>query len=203
MLLVLGGLGLLFVLAGSASRGARARVLDVINRLTPADLGDARFDEILGGAPRAPGKWPLYEEGFGTTCGLYVSRVLEALGCSRRLINRGASYQIGAHISRLLDGARELRALRSGLAGIKAGDVYLVWSRPDGTDAHVGFWLGEESGGWVRTADAGQVNRAGRQAARFVRRRLRDGSLSGPDGAEPSRPVRFHIDLDAVCSGGR
>jgi hypothetical protein len=105
---------------------------------------------------------------------------------------------MGAHISRLVEGAKSLGAWRTDPAKLAPGDVFMIATPPKGEDAHVGFFLKRE-GDWLHTADAGQrAEKTGAQAARRVRRRLVKGKLSGPDGAAPLRPFIGFVDVAAA-----
>jgi hypothetical protein len=78
--------------------GGSGPILRVARRVIPCDFGTPLWDEILGWAI-GPGRWKLYEKGYGTTCGIVVGYVLEQAGADPRLINRGDRFKIGAHVS--------------------------------------------------------------------------------------------------------
>lgn len=183
--------------------GGRARVLDCVRAVTPSDTGDPRFDAVLGGRV-APGKWRYYEAGYGTTCAVFVTYVLECAGAPVACLNRGAAFKVGAHTVPLLDCARARGAYKPGLEGVRPGDIYYVADTAH--NWHIGFWL-SALGSHVVTADGGQTNASGQQCARFVRRVLKhdasgQAALSGPNGYGGFRPVRWHIDVSLLFQDG-
>lgn len=160
--------------------GAGGPILRAARRVIPCDFGTPLWDEILGGAI-GPGRWKLYEKGYGTTCGIVVAYVLEQAGIDPRLINRGDRYKIGAHISRLFQGGKAIGALRMD-AELEPGDVYCMLrdgGKPGVVPEHVGLVL-ERHGAELVTADGGQTDANGNQCARIVRRTITGNRIKGP-----------------------
>lgn len=172
------------------------RILAELPAWVPTTLGDGVFERLLGEG-LGPGKWTYYEEGRGSTCGVFVAAILEICGAPRVMINRGKVHVPGAPISRLIAGAKALKVWREDVAGMNPGDVYVVAVPPDFTDTHVGFFISHLPGGWIRTADAGQTARNGAQATRFCKRRTTAGAISYP-GGEGFRPFHGRVDLRAI-----
>lgn len=168
----------------------RGDALDIIARVVPSDYGDARFSAIIG---------DMYRESptSGTTCGYLTSFLLYELGCrAPEIVNRngdGLRYHIGENISRLVGGAKKLGAWRTGSAGIRPGDCYFISLGPPLTE-HVGVLKQERGSRWI-TADAGQRNAGGHQAARFVERAFDGRTLWTPNGP---KPVVGYVDIEAL-----
>lgn len=202
------GLAALGAVVGGTTSGAhevrgRARILQCIQAVTPSDVGDPRFDAILGGRV-GPGRWRYYETGYGTTCAIYVTYALECAGAPASCLNRGQAFKPGAHLVPLLDCARAWGAYKPGFDGARPGDIYYVSNTPAAW--HVGVLI-SSIGTNVVTADGGQTNAKGQQCARLVRRVLqRDPggrvALSGPNGFGGFRVVRWHIDVSRLLQHG-
>lgn len=193
------------VTGSSPSAGSpRDRLVALIKEWIPSEMGDGRFEQLLG-APTGDKAWQYYTVGFGTSCAVVVAALLAKIGCAPKLLNMhpsdgGSGHVPGATITKLIQGAKDVGAWRAGpsLNGIREGDVYVLATPPKGTDAHTGFWL-ERSGDWVFTADAGQRDKEGEQAARIVRRKIVGDTMSGPEGLGPFRPIQGYVDIDAAC----
>jgi hypothetical protein len=170
----------------------RSDALSIIAAVVPSRWGDPAFEAITGGA---------YSPGYGTTCGYLCSYLLHQLGCrDPRIINRrdddaGLEYHPGENISRLVYGAHALGAWRDGPLRIKPGDIYFI-SRGPASSEHVGVFLRAAPGLW-HTADAGQTDAYGDQAAVYLARPFDGASLGHPNGGEP-RPVVGYVDLNAI-----
>ncbi len=173
--------------------GLRNRALKIISYVVPSDMGDAKFSKIIG---------DMYHEGVGagTTCGFLTSYLIYELGVrAPEIVNRndtaaGLSYHIGENISRLVSGAKALRAWREGAAGIKPGDIYFVSNGPPATE-HVGVFDSQPDATHWKTADAGQTNSQGRQAARYVIRDFDGVHLGTPNG---QKVIQGYIDISAL-----
>lgn len=169
------------------------RALAIIDNYVPSDIGDDRFGALIG---------DMYTEGpgAGTTCGFLVSRLLFDLGVrDPRIVNRndadsGLKYHIGENISRLVGGAKALGAWREGAEGIKPGDIYFISNGPPASE-HVGVFKRQLDDTHWETADAGQRNSEGRQAARFVTRTFDGSNLGTPNG---QKVIQGYVDLDAL-----
>jgi hypothetical protein len=175
-----------------------ARVRDAALALSPAGVGDPRWDnEVLGGK-LGPGRWKYYEKGYGTTCGIFAGAVLARVGAPAALINReppeGSGFKPGEPISRLYQGARALGWLR--VAGrdpleLRPGDVYCV-HRPGATykgapvsPEHVGIVV-NVAGAKITTADGGQTDARGEQCSL-----RRERTLSGAELATVTGPAKL------------
>lgn len=171
----------------------RDRALQIIARVVPSDYGDALFAKIIDG---------LYEEAphAGTTCGFLASYLLYELGVrAPEIVNRndeawGLRYQIGGNISRLIAGAKALGAFRPGAEGIKPGDIYFV-SNGTSSSEHVGVFIRAIDGRHWQTADGGQTNGQGHQAARYVTRDFDGTHLGSPNG---QKVIQGYIDIEAL-----
>lgn len=162
--------------------GTGGPILRTARRVIPCDFGSPLWDEMLGGA-LGPGRWKLYEKGYGTTCGIVVGYVLEQAGADPRLINRGDRFKIGAHISRLYEGGKAIGALRMD-AELEPGDVYYMLrdgGKPGVLPEHVGIVLAR-NGDELVTGDGGQKDANGNQCARIVRRTIKGNRIHGPFG---------------------
>lgn len=156
------------------------------------------WDALLGGKKNAS-QWAYYDRGFGTTCGVVAAAWAEKAGWPADLINRdppgGSGFKIGAHISRLHDGARAhgwLREPKHGeLPDLQPGDI-LGTVHPsvdkDGNPLageHVDVVLSvepqDDGSLHIETADGGQEDAHGNQAAKRRQRSVRvDGSVVTP-----------------------
>lgn len=152
-----------------------------------------RWDALLGGKTGS-GTWGRYERGYGTTCGVAANGWLLEVGAPPEMINAappgGSGFTIGAHISRINQGAQSLGWLRTPTRGqlpdFKPGDLYEInHTTSDGSDGtHIGVVLSvtpSEDGQSlaVETADGGQ----GTRQAQSAKRSTRTFSLSS--GAHP------------------
>ncbi len=175
----------------------RRQALAIVASVVPSDWGDARFARILGGR---------YTPGYGTTCGYLTSYVLYELGCREALIvNRddpasGLTYHVGENVSRLVSGAKALGAWREGPGGMRPGDMYFITNGPPESE-HVGILVRADGRAWT-TADAGQRNPKGEQAARYVSRAFDGKSLTSAGGGLP-RALAGYVDIDALPLGKR
>jgi len=171
----------------------RTLALAIVNEVVPSNYGDPKFTRIIDG---------MYTEGpgAGTTCGFLASYLLFSLGCrAPEIINRndpesGLKYQIGANISRLIGGAKALGAWRVGPAGIKPGDILFLSNGPPATE-HVGIFMRAPDALHWETADAGQTNAQGHQAARKVLRTFDGARLGTPNG---TKTIQGYVDIEAV-----
>jgi len=181
-LLALGGLAAFAYTRLKGGSSASNRIVNAAKRLVPCDYDTSLWDTILGGRI-SPGVWRYYEVNHGTTCGIVTGAILEQAGANPLLINRGASYRIGAHISRLYEGGKKLGILRTD-PDLQPGNVYCVTqdSTKPGDHSHVGVVLARQ-GETLITADGGQTDSAGHQCARIVRRRLVGKRIIGPQSA--------------------
>ncbi len=143
---------------------------------------DPTWDERLGGKKSA-NQWAYFERGYGTTCGVVTAAWAEIAGWPADLINRalpgGSGFKIGAHISKLHDGARAhgwLHEPKHGeLPDLVPGDI-LGTTHPavdkDGNPIvgeHVDVVLSvdpQDDGLHIETADGGQTDDKGNQAAK-------------------------------------
>lgn len=160
-----------------------------------------RWDEILGGR-KGPGQWGYYEAHHGTSCGVVAAAWLEGAGGPPSLINRappgGNGFVIGKHITKLHDGAKAIGWLREPTRGelpdLAPGMIYGT-TRP-AKDAeghplsgeHVGVILSVHRDGdvmTIETADGGQEDAQGRQAAKRKTRTVlvSQGSIPYSDGS--------------------
>lgn len=177
----------------------RSRALAIVAGVVPSNYRDARFQRIIG---------DLYVESptSGTTCGYLASYLLYQLGCrAPQIVNRtdarwGLMYGIGENISRLVSGAKALGAWRVGARGIRAGDIYFISNGPPASE-HVGVFMGAPDPGHWRTADAGQRDAAGHQAARYRVRAFDGVNLETPNGP---KVVQGYVDIEALpyAAGG-
>lgn len=173
------------------------RCIEVLPR-SDSILGepDPRWDAAMGGR-KGPDVWSYYQENAGTTCGLFAAWVLSLCGAPPVMINRnppeGSGFAIGAHITKIYQGAKSLGWLRtppaSGELELLPGDLYCT-TRPGATyhgqptsGEHVGFILsigaaGPDGARPVETADGGQTDQNGRQCAKRRQRTLRGRQLS-------------------------
>jgi len=173
----------------------RDQAKEIVDAVVPSDIGDAKFTEIIGDPP-------MYTEGpnAGTTCGFLASYLLFELGVrDPRIVNRndpesGLQYHISENISRLISGAKALGAWRDGPHGIKPGDIFFISNGPSPTE-HVGVFRGQPDAGHWDTADAGQTNSAGRQAARFQTRTFDGTNLGTLNG---QKKIQGYVDIDAL-----
>lgn len=157
---------------------------------------DPRWDAAMGGR-RGADVWGYYQENAGTTCGLFAAWILSLCGAPAAMINRaapeGSGFTVGAHITKIYQGARSLGWLRtppaSGELDLRPGDLYCT-TRAGATyhgqpvsGEHVGFILsigpaGPDGARAVETADGGQTDGNGRQCAKRRQRTLRGRQLS-------------------------
>lgn len=143
------------------------------------------WDELLGGR-KSPNQWRYYERGYGTTCGVVAAAWAEKAGWPAELINRdppgGSGFKIGEHISRLHDGAKKLGWLHTPVAGelpdLRPGDI-LGTTHPSVdksgnpiTGEHVDVVLSNDGQGNLETADGGQTDDNGNQAAKRRKRHV-------------------------------
>lgn len=173
---------------------------------------DPRWDELLGGKLTAD-QWRYYERGYGTTCGVVTAAWLEAAGGPPVMINRAppggsaemspdgqhlAKGSIGAHIRKLHDGGKSLGWLRTPTTGalpdLQSGDI--LGTEHDKFDAngkpikgeHVDVVLSVEPVGdelHIETADGGQTDAQGRQAAkRRTRVITKNGVVHSPGSGD-------------------
>lgn len=192
---------------GVAGMSIRSNAIAIVGSVVPSDYGDAKFSALIG---------DMYTEGprAGSTCGFLTSYLLFQLGCrSPLIVNRndpgsGLVYKIGANVSRLVGGAKALGAWRTGPSGIRPGDIYFISNGPSETE-HVGVYLAAPDGSYWDTADAGQTNSGGHQAARYVTRDF-DGVRLGPNQVDedpdptrvqPPKIVQGYIDIEALPYG--
>ncbi len=159
---------------------------------------DPTWDERLGGKKSA-NQWAYFERGFGTTCGVVAAAWAEIAGWPADLINRdppgGDGFKIGAHISKLHDGARAHGWLHEPSHGVlpdlAPGDI-LGTTHPsvdkDGkplAGEHVDVVLSvtpQDDGTLaIETADGGQTDDKGNQAAKRRTRTVHaNGSVVSP-----------------------
>lgn len=165
----------------------RAKILQTIPTMIPQNYGTETWNEIMGGKIR-PGVFKYYSDGWGTTCGVVVGAVLEKAGAPHELINRDPSYKIGAHISKLYQGAKTLGLLRTDIDGLQPGDVYAICrsNASKGVDCtHVGFIL-ERNENLLITADGGQScyypKLGKKQCAKIIHRKIKGDYIITPDG---------------------
>jgi len=185
----------------------RDDALAIVSSVVPSDYGDTKFSTLIGN---------MYTERqrAGSTCGFLTSYLLFQLGCrSPLIVNRndpasGLTYKIGANVSRLVGGAKSLGAWRPGPMGIRHGDIYFISNGPPETE-HVGVYLGAPDGAHWDTADAGQTNSGGHQAARYVTREF-DGVRLGPNPldedpdptrVQPPKIIQGYVDIEALPYG--
>lgn len=166
----------------------RRRALELVREVVPSDTGDGRFDVVVKDYG-----------GRGTTCGYLVHWLLWRLG-KRQAVNRGEPaaglrYVPGANISMVDQNPAFHRYHEGSPERPKPGDIYFQSDGPPDTE-HVGVVMAWPDDEHVLTADAGQRNAAGSQAARFVRRQFREGRLPRLDHiGEPRRLVGW-IDIE-------
>lgn len=178
----------------------RAYALALARAYVPSDYGDDRFSAILGPpTDRAAAK------GY-SSCGDLVHFLLWSAGVRDRAIVNREPWVPALNISRLVGGAKKLGAWKS-FDGTNAmpGDMYFIGGDDTGAE-HFGVYLGEgdRPGTW-HTADAGQTNAKGQQAARLYPFTDESGKLhervitkSGGLWRMGSRTIRGLVDLALV-----
>jgi len=188
-------------LPGSGHVLADAMVAAALQSLPNSDsvLGepDPAWDELLGGKKSA-NQWAYYERGYGTTCGVVAAAWAAKAGWPADLINRdppeGDGFKIGAHISKLHDGARSHGWLHTPTKGelpdLQPGDILGTVHPATDKDGnplageHVDVILSvdpQDDGLHVETADGGQTDDKGNQAAKRRQRVIHaDGTVVSP-----------------------
>lgn len=152
-------------------RAAAARVVDAY---VPSDYGDANFSAIING------RW---SPGGGTTCSYLPALCLYLAGCRAPElvnfddVNGGTTWDVGAGISKLVQGARRLGCWVDDGPGREPSrmDVAFISNGPPLTE-HVAVVVDPSI--W-RDASAGQTNAQGNQAARIVDRQIDDQRATG------------------------
>ncbi len=146
-----------------------------------------------------------------SSCALTVRGLWRRLGLSHHILL--SPYEIGAAVRDVIRIAKDLDAWReprlgwddhaNGLLQPKPGDSAVVWSRDNGTDAHVFTIVDlEELPGMLRieSVDGGQRTADGVRCIATRRRtwaRGPNGYQDRPDGGE-AKAVQGWVDLDAL-----
>lgn len=160
-----------------------AALADLPDSTTVLGEPDPRWDELLGGKKSA-NQWAYFERGYGTTCGVVAAAWAEEAGWPADLINRdapgGSGFKIGAHISKLHDGARARGWLhvpnKGELADLAPGDILGTehdvvdkdgnHTRGEHVDVVLSVTPQDDGTLAIETADGGQTDSQGRQAAK-------------------------------------
>ncbi len=186
---------------GKKPVGIGDRIIEAARRLAtpipPLDyvgIPDPRWvDEVLGGS-KGPGKWQWYEAGFGTTCAVFATAVLQAAGAQawtapngesgRALLNRpppiGVGFVIGDWAGKFAKGG-DLCDVRRLDPNLQPGDLYYVVRDGDPAKWHVGFVL-ERRGNKLVTCDGGQTAPDKSQCVRIMTRQIDGKKLTSKFG---------------------
>ena len=158
---------------------------ELLKKVVPSDSGSKAFGAIVQGrSVQAEQAHQLL-----STCGFLPNFVWFRLGCRNHLylnwddpLTTSDEYAVGRNISKIYYGG-----LRGGLflpytegMPIRTGDTVYI-DNDSMTNAHVFMYVGDTFNDanelcW-HTAEAGQVNAAGRQCARFKKRTVKNGRV--------------------------
>lgn len=172
-----------------------AALADLPDSTTVLGEPDPRWDEILGGK-LSPNAWRYFERGYGTTCAVVAGDWMKEAGWPADLINRApedggtatmtsdgqhlAKGSIGAHISKMHDGARARGWLHEPSKGVlpdlAPGDILGTehdvvdkdgnHTRGEHVDVVLSVTTQDDGTLAIETADGGQPDSQGRQAAK-------------------------------------
>lgn len=134
-----------------------------------------------------------------SSCADLAHWMLQRLGVTASWVNRKPSWRAGKNVSLL---AWNLWAKQDGFDGAwrpKPGDILIIWSLPDTSDAHVCVCLAEPKDGHIRTANYGA---GGMSAAVSPGCRISDSPLrwDGRHWILGKREVHRHISISDVLS---